>query len=346
MSRVLIARFSSFGDVALLVPVVSSVAIAYPQVHFTVMTKNSFVQMFEQLNFNVSVIGIDVDRSNGFVSLVKIISKTCGFKFTHLADEHNVIRTRIMRLFMPFFYTKRKTLDKGRMEKTAMIESKITQPPLKSTTQRYLDVFIKLGFDKAKLNFTSIFEFQTNNINYLSGIAPQKVGKWIGIAPFSKHDGKTLPFAKIEQLVSVLTNYPDTTLFLFGAGKKEMHKVEKLSKQFPDKVILLDRMRLKRELILISHLDLMVSMDSANMHLASICNVPVVSVWGATHPSLGFYGYNQDLDNVVQVDLPCRPCSVYGENPCQFSGDKEYQCLKSINIEDILSKINRIIYRS
>lgn len=87
-------------------------------------------------------------------------------------------------------------------------------------------------------------------------------------------------------------------------------------------------------------------MDSANMHLASLCNVPVVSIWGATHPSLGFYGYNQDLNNAVQLDLPCRPCSVYGENPCIFSGDEEYKCLKSINIEDILSRINRIIHKS
>lgn len=346
MSRVLVSRFSSFGDVALLVPVVSSVAIAYPQVHFTVMTKVAFVPMFEQLNFNVSVIGVDIDHSNGFMSMLSIISRTCGLRFTHLADVHNVIRTRVMRLFMPFFYTKRRTIDKGREEKRAMIESKVTQPSLKSTTERYLDVFIKLGFDKTKLNFTSIFEFQTNNLNYISGIRPEKVGKWIGIAPFSKHDGKTIPFQKIEQLVSVLVNYPELTLFIFGANKSELPKVEHLQKQFPDKVVLLDRMRLKRELILISHLDVMVSMDSANMHLASICNVPVVSVWGATHPSLGFYGYNQDLANVVQVNLPCRPCSVYGENPCQFAGDQEYQCLKSINIEDILSRINKIVYKS
>lgn len=117
MSKVLITRFSSFGDVALLVPVVSSVAIAYPQVHFTVMTRTAFVPMFEQLNFNVSVIGIDLDHSNGLISLWKIITKSCGFRYTHLADEHNVIRTRIMRLFMPFFYTKRASLDKGRQEK-------------------------------------------------------------------------------------------------------------------------------------------------------------------------------------------------------------------------------------
>ena len=345
MSKVLITRFSSFGDVALLVPVVSSVAVAYPQVHFTVMTRKAFAPLFEQLNFNVSVIGVDLEHKNGLYTLWKIISMSCGFRYTHLADEHNVIRTRIMRLFMPFFYTKRASLDKGREEKQAMIESKITSPPLKSTTTRYLDVLVKLGFDKTKLSFTSLFEFQTNNLNYLKGIVDVKEGKWIGIAPFSKHKGKTIPFHKIKELIAILSNYPNIKLFLFGAGKDEYHQIEELHKLYPHCLVPLSRMRLKRELILISHLDVMVSMDSANMHLASICNIPVVSVWGATHPSLGFYGYNQDINNAVQVDLPCRPCSVYGENPCPFSGDKEYQCLKSINIENILYRINNIIQK-
>ena len=76
-----------------------------------------------------------------------------------------------------------------------------------------------------------------------------------------------------------------------------------------------------------SHLDVMLSMDSANMHLASLTGIPVVSVWGATHPMAGFLGYNQDPENVIQIDLECRPCSIYGNKPCQ-RGD--YACLQNI----------------
>lgn len=65
-----------------------------------------------------------------------------------------------------------------------------------------------------------------------------------------------------------------------------------------------------------SRLDAMVSMDSANMHLASVVGTPVVSVWGATHPFAGFMGWGQPAENAIQVeDLSCRPCSVYGNTP-------------------------------
>lgn len=105
-----------------------------------------------------------------------------------------------------------------------MIESKITTPPLKSTTERYLDVLKKIGFEKVKLNFTSIFEFQANNFNYIKDIIDVKEGTWIGIAPFSKHDGKTIPFYKIKELVSILTVYSNIKIFLLGAGKKINHR--------------------------------------------------------------------------------------------------------------------------
>ena len=89
-----------------------------------------------------------------------------------------------------------------------------------------------------------------------------------------------------------------------------------------------------------SHLDAMVSMDSSNMHLASLTGTPVVSVWGATHPYAGFLGWGQSTDNIVQIDLECRPCSIYGQKPCR-RGD--YACMNGIAPETIVDKIENIL---
>jgi ADP-heptose:LPS heptosyltransferase len=94
------------------------------------------------------------------------------------------------------------------------------------------------------------------------------------------------------------------------------------------------------ELMLISHLDGMISMDSANMHLASIYGVPVVSIWGATHPFLGFYGYGQDPERIVQAELFCRPCSVFGNKPC-YRGD--FACMKMIEPQTIIDKTEKVL---
>ena len=92
-----------------------------------------------------------------------------------------------------------------------------------------------------------------------------------------------------------------------------------------------------------SHLQVMISMDSANMHLASLVNTPVVSIWGATHPYAGFMGWNQRYENAAQVELDCRPCSIYGNKPC-LRGD--YACLKNISPEQIISKVESLLLTS
>ena len=83
-----------------------------------------------------------------------------------------------------------------------------------------------------------------------------------------------------------------------------------------------------------------VSLDSANMHLASLFGVPVVSVWGATHPFAGFFGWAQPTDNAVQIDLYCRPCSVFGNKPC-YRGD--HACMQQLPEEKIIEKVITVI---
>jgi len=98
---------------------------------------------------------------------------------------------------------------------------------------------------------------------------------------------------------------------------------------------------MREELILMSHLDLMLTMDSANMHLASLVRTPVVSVWGATHPFAGFMGWNQTAEKSIQADLECRPCSIFGDKPC-FR--KDYACMNRIAPERIIRTIEKILF--
>ena len=59
----------------------------------------------------------------------------------------------------------------------------------------------------------------------------------------------------------------------------------------------------------------MISMDSANGHLASNYNVPVITLWGSTHPCLGFTPFGQPKENSIVSNrdrFPFIPTSVYG----------------------------------
>ena len=165
----------------------------------------------------------------------------------------------------------------------------------------------------------------------------------IGIAPFAKHQGKIFPLDRMKQVVAYFANKPDATLFLFGGGADEIAILNKWSEKYPQTNNVAGKMDLSSELVLISKLDVMLSMDSANMHLASLTGTPVVSVWGATHPYLGFYGYNQSLDNAVQIELQCRPCSVYGNKPCHRN---DAECMSKITPKIVIDKIENVVKKA
>ena len=139
----------------------------------------------------------------------------------------------------------------------------------------------------------------------------------------------------------LIQGYPQARLYLFGGGKNETPVMNEWAAKYPQVInasALLDG--LSQELTLMSHLNVMLSMDSGNMHLASLVHTPVVSIWGATHPYTGFMGWNQDVANAVQIDLPCRPCSIYGNKPC-MRGD--YACLNNVAPETIVEKTMNIL---
>ena len=148
----------------------------------------------------------------------------------------------------------------------------------------------------------------------------------------------------MEKVIDIIIKrHPSCRIFLFGSGEKEKTIFEKWTSKYPqctDTSVILNGLR--EELVLMKYLDAMITMDSANMHLASLVAVPVVSIWGATHPFAGFMGWNQNIDNAIQADMPCRPCSIYGNKSC-MRGD--YACLKNIAPETIANKIETILLK-
>ena len=244
------------------------------------MTRKAFASLFENLGFNINVLPLDIKgRHKGALGLFRTVRRVSTMGFSHVADEHDVLRSKVIRSFMRITGRKIAVIDKGKKEKHAMIESKNLDPPLKHTIQRYQDVFDKLGFP-APMIFNNIFDFVPRDFTKLKSIAQSKDGDWIGIAPFSKHRGKIYPLEKMEKVVKMLSEKANTKVFLFGAGKEEGQVISLWAEKYPNVVNTMGKLNMERELLLISYLDVMLSMDSANMHLASLVQVPVVSIWG------------------------------------------------------------------
>ena len=344
--HILVIRFSAMGDVAMVVPVVYSLAQQYPDVRITVLSRTFARPLFEDLAPNVNFMAADLKKEyHGIKGLNALYRRLAAKQFTAVADLHNVLRSEYLRLRFNIGHYRVEHINKhrkGRRRITAKHAKRLEQQP--TSFENYVEVFKKLGYP-VEIHFKSIFpEGEKGNLNMLpKGInVKNSFEQWIGIAPFAAHEGKVYPPRLTHQVIEqLLKKYPKARIFLFGRGKQEDQYFKEWCQIHPECLYVSHQLEsLHQELILMSHLDAMVSMDSSNMHLASLTGTPVVSVWGATHPYAGFLGWGQSTDNIVQIDLECRPCSIYGQKPCR-RGD--YACMNGIAPDTIVGKIEHIL---
>ena len=328
----LIIRLSSLGDVAIAIPVVYSVAKQYPDDRFLFLTHSAWQSLFINKPENLIIFPVYTKGKHkgirGIIRLLRELSTIIPSKKNKVADLHGLIRSFLIDRYFWFKGFQIAVIDKGRKEKQNLVRknNKVVRPG-KTSLNRYREVFEKLGYDTS-LCFTGFFPNK-----------PLKQQICIGIAPYSKHKGKIYPLEQMEEVIRRLCEFSNLQIVLWGS-KKESELLELWAKKYGNVKSVAGQMSLPEELVLMNQMDLMVTMDSANMHLASLVSTPVVSIWGATHPFAGFYGYNQDESNVVQIDMPCRPCSIYGNKPC-YRGD--YACLEQITPEMIVDKISVLI---
>lgn len=328
------------------VPVVYSLAMQYPQVRITVLSRPFARPLFEDLAPNVSFMAADIKGEyHGLRGLNTLYRRLVAKQFTHVADLHNVLRSEYLRLRFNMGRFRVEHLDKHRRQRRHLVKKhKKKRVQLTTSFEGYLEVFRRLGFPISQLSFTSIFPPEGGNLNLLPAAVGMKRSweQWIGIAPFAAHTGKIYPLQQTLQVIDLLAaHYPKARFFLFGHGADEEAVFQQWTQHEPRCLSVPSCTEtLHQELILMSHLDVMLSMDSANMHLASLAATPVVSIWGATHPYAGFLGWGQLAENAIGLDMNCRPCSIYGQKKCRLG---DYPCLSGINPQDVFEKINRIL---
>ena len=333
MKKILVIRFSALGDIAMTVPVVHDLATQYPDLDITMLSRPMAEPLFEKLPNNVHFLAADLNgRHRGMLGLERLQREFHLEDFDYFADFHNVLRSLYLRIDCQMRGQKVAIIDKGRKGKRALTRQ-VDKVLIQQATsfERYAKVLERLGFpikpQFVKLDYSSFCEMQKPDNE-----------TWIGIAPFAKHQAKVYPLEKMEQVIKALSERENTTVFLFGGGEEEKRQIAELCAKYPNVKAAQSQQGLKGELALMGQLDVMLSMDSANMHLASLVGTRVVSIWGGTHPYAGFLGWNQKPSDCIQLDLPCRPCSVYGNKPC-LRGD--YACLNGIAPEQIIAKFGQ-----
>ncbi|AUC82929.1 glycosyltransferase family 9 protein [Lacinutrix sp. Bg11-31] len=333
--HILVIRLSAMGDVAMSVPVLRAFTQEHPNIKLTVLTREFFKPFFRDLE-NVTVFSPDLNgKHKGFFGLYKLSKELKSLGIDQVADLHNVLRTKILKFF--FFGKTFKQIDKGRDEKKALVEGRNFEQ-LKTTQERYADVFRSLGYsvnlsnpsfpEQAKLDQSTQESLGKDNKN------------WIGIAPFAQYQSKMYPLDLLERVIAQLSK--TQKIVLFGGGEKEIKTLNIFQSKYENVINLAGKLSLNQELNVISNLDVMLSMDSGNAHIAAMLGKKVITIWNVTHPFAGFAPFNQPESHSLLANrsqFPLIPTSIYGN---KFPENYK-EAARTIAPETIINKIESII---
>jgi ADP-heptose:LPS heptosyltransferase len=333
--NILVIRLSAMGDVAMTVPVLRALKSQHPELKITILTRAFFKPFFRDLQ-GIHVCIADVKGEHkGVYGLYKLARTLNKRKFYVIADLHNVLRSQILKKFIR---CKRFiSIDKGRKEKKQLISGKLFEP-LKTTHQRYADVFAALGYNIDLKNPS--FPKKVALSNKLKELLGNSNLKSIGIAPFSAHEGKMYPLHLMKNVIQELSE--DYNVILFGGGKNEVEILNEFANTFKNTINLAGKLSLDEEMDVISNLDVMLSMDSGNAHIAAMLGVKVITIWGVTHPFAGFAPFNQPTNHALLADrekFPLIPTSVFGNK----YPETYREVAGSISPDQVVDKIKSIL---
>lgn len=334
--NVLVMRLSALGDVAMTIPVLYPVCRANPGIRFVMLTKGWPASMFHDRPDNLMVVGIDVNKEyKGLLGLIRLASSLRRqYDIDAVADLHSVMRTWVIGAWLKLCGIPVVRLDKQRGRRKALVSHKSSEP-VTPTIDRYRQVFQQLGIE-APDNFTRLFDGKPLPVSPI--VLEKEPGqRWIAISPFSAHEGKVYPLKLMEEVIAQLSKRENYWIFLMGGGKTEKIALRGIARK-NERVISMAEIKhgFTDEYALLSKCDVMLTMDSANMHLASLVGLKSITIWGATAPACGFLGYGQDASIDIQLDLECRPCSIYGERECRFG---DYRCLTGIKPDLVVERV-------
>jgi ADP-heptose:LPS heptosyltransferase len=327
------------GDVAMTVPVLRAFTNQFPDVKITMVSRPFFKPFFEGIP-NLAFFDFDdKKRHKGFLGLLRLFLDLQKLNVDAFADLHNVLRSKVIRNLFAISGKKTAFTDKGRSEKRALTrsENKIFKP-LQTMVERHLETFKKLGFsiDLSSPNFSEKAGL-SDEILKISG--KKENYHWIGIAPFAQYQSKVYPQDLMQEVIKKLAKNNHFKILLFGGGKDEMALLNTFANGLENVITIAGKLKFYEEIQLISNLDVMLSMDSGNAHIAAMLGVKTITLWGATHPYAGFAPFHQPIENCLVSDrtlYPKLPTSIYGNKKVEGYED----VMRTISVDSILSAIN------
>ena len=326
MSRFLIIRLSSIGDIVLTTPVVRCLKKQLPDAEIHYLTKKEYSSLLSSNPY--------IDKVHTFDgNLSETISLLKKENIDYIIDLHHNLRSFLLklRLHKPAY-----SFNKINLRKWILVQLKIDFLPKNHIVDRYLKTVRKFGVKNDGLGLD--FFIPDKDLVKTEDLPVELRAGYVVISAGAKHFTKQVP---VEKMIEVCNRLKKPVIILGGKEdfqKAELVKQGSLSYTYNG----CGKYSINQSASIIQNSKAVISADTGLMHIAAAFHKIVFSIWGNTVPEFGMSPYMpHPSSKIFEVkDLPCRPCSKIGFQACP---KKHFDCMNKQNSAEIAAYANTII---
>lgn len=338
--KILVVQTAFPGDIVLTTPLFKGLKKIFPESVLTVVTTPQGCELLKDIKEIDSLIPYDKKgRDRGelrFFGLIRRLRKEC---FDLCISPHRSFRTALM----VYGSGAGERIGYADASLPAVYTTKVFRDTDRHEVERVLSLLDPLGIESGSLDKMPYLEISSEacgrakKIFDEAGISPNDTV--IGIAPGSVWATKRWTPEGYASLIDRLIDRYDARVLLLGSPSERDagDKIIALTSKRP--VDLIGKTTLRDLIAVIDRCRLLIGNDSAPGHIAAARMVSVVSIFGPTVRSFGYYPYGKDVV-IVEKELHCRPCHHHGPNKCP---EGHFRCMMDITVDDVMSGVEKLM---
>jgi heptosyltransferase II len=337
MEKILVIQTAFLGDAILTLPMIQKLDELYPMSEIDVLSIPSTKEVFSSSPYTNEVLVIDKKgKEKSVFSLFKYAGDLQERKYSKIISPHRSLRSSL--IVMQSGVRDTSGFDNAAFKH--VYKNLIHYREYHHEVQRNLDL---IGYRYEGEGWRVLPEVKipvSSKEKVELYIKKNKIkDPFFAVAPGSVWDTKKYPEEYFIEVIKFLidTGYP---VILVG-GKNEREICEKMAEGFPGKVwSAAGRMSITETIFCLSKSLLLVSNDSAPVHMGMCADIPVLALYCSTVPEFGFYPYNYKSSYLTYNDLSCKPCGIHGYKECPLT---HFECGKRLYPSDVIGKIKEML---
>lgn len=334
MKKILIIQTAFLGDVILTTPLVKATRKLFPEAQLSFLLIPQTKGVFSNNPYLDDIIVYDKKRDEKKVSdFFRLVKKIRQKKFDLALTPHRSLRSALLAYLSKI----PERIGFDRSEGFFLFTKKVRYNSLIHEIERNLSLLNHFNFEPLNLP-PELFPSERDTLfisRFLKDSGIDEKDEIVAIAPGSVWQTKRWLAQRFAQVADLLMEKENVKVVLVGGEEDKFlcQKISEMMKQKPK--VSAGKTTILQSAVLISKSEVLLSNDSAPVHIASATKTPTVAIFGSTTPDFGFGPYGDD-NIIIQKKLYCRPCGIHGKKKCP---EKHFRCMKDITVEEVFEKV-------